>query len=138
MIIFDLIKSLFKYCFRLELYYFNPAVHTKLFKILVRQIDKWYIRGSRGDTFQIIIFDLINSIFKFWSRFKTFCFNYDVCDRLIKNLVKGCRIFKKGLLLYKEFWWKLDWYLIDNLSRFWKPQFYELRGTSYFSIYYDC
>ena len=31
--------------------------------------DRWYIHANGGDIFQIIIFDLISSIFKCWFRF---------------------------------------------------------------------
>ena len=88
MIILDLINSLFKCWFRFKSYYFNSAVHTKLLKMFVKQNDCWYIYGSLGDNFQMIIFDLLNSLLKFWLRFEFCNFNSSVHNKLFKIIVK--------------------------------------------------
>ena len=53
-----------------------------------------------------------------------FCFNSTVHTKLFKILVKGCRNFRNMLLLYREFWWNIDWYFIDNFSSFWDAQYF--------------
>ena len=63
----------------------------------------------------MIIFDLINSIFKCWFWFEFCCLKAVVHKNWIKILVKGCRNFSN-----KELLWKLDWYFIDHFSSFWE------------------
>ena len=63
----------------------------------------------------MIIFDIINSLFKCWFRFKYFYLNSAVHTKWIKIIVKGCSNFRN-----KELWWKFDWYFIDNFSIFWE------------------
>ena len=79
--------------------------------------SKDMISGSRGNNFQIIIFDLINSIFKCWFRFECFCFKYVVNTKRIKIIVKGYSNFSK-----KELWWNIYWYFIDHFISFWEGQ----------------
>ena len=69
MIIFDLINSILKWWFRLEVCFFNSAVDTNLFKNIFKQSDSIYIYCSGGDHFKMIFFDPINSIFKCWPMF---------------------------------------------------------------------
>ena len=56
--------------------------------------DIWYIYVYGGDTFQMIIFDLINSLFKccFW--FEFFWFKDSVDTKRIKSIVKVCDIWR--------------------------------------------
>ena len=53
---------------------------------------------------------------------QVFCFNFTVHIKMIEILVKGCRNFINMPLLYREFWWNIDWYFIDNFSSFWEAQ----------------
>ena len=101
------------------------------------QSDKLYIHFNGGDTFQKIIFDLINSIFKCWFRFKFVCFNFTVQTKLIKIIVKRCRNFMNMLLLYNELLWKLDSYFIENFSSFWEAQCLWDERNQLFSICFD-
>ena len=57
---------------------------------------------NRGDTFQMIIFDPINGIFKYWFKLEFCYFNYAVHAKLFKIIVKGCKNFGNMPLLYKE------------------------------------
>ena len=50
--------------------------------------DSWYIHGNEGNNIQMVIFDLINSIFKYWFRFEFCCFNSSVHTKLLKILFK--------------------------------------------------
>ena len=50
--------------------------------------DIWNIHVNGGDDFQMIIFDLINSILNFWSRLEFWYFNSAVHTKRIKNLPK--------------------------------------------------
>ena len=127
MISFDLINSIFKCWFRFELCYFNFSVYTKLFKIIVKQSYSWYIHGSGGNTFQMIMFDLINSLFKCWYRLKCCYFNSTVHTKWIKILAKGCSHFIIG-----ELWWKLDWYFIDHFRRFWEARCFWVESNQLF------
>ena len=90
MIIFDLINSLFKCCFRFKIFFFKSVVHTKRIKILVKVCASLWIHGSRGDNFQMIIFDLINSLLKYWFMFEFWYFKAVVYNKRINFLVKGC------------------------------------------------
>ena len=74
MIIFDIINNIFKCWSRFKFCCFKAVVHTKWITILVKGCDSLWICGIGGYTFQMIIFDIINSLFKCWSRFKCFCF----------------------------------------------------------------
>ena len=114
MIIFDLINSLFKCWFWFEFFWFKAVVDTNRITIIVKGCDSWWISGSGGNTFQMIIFDLLNSILKCWIRFEYYCFKAVVHTQLINIIVKGCSNFSS-----KELWWKLDLYFIDHFSSFW-------------------
>ena len=81
----------------------------------VKWCASWGIYVSRGNTFQMIILDIINSLFKCWIRFNFRCVKAVVHNKLIKMLVKGCSNFSN-----KELWCKLDWYFIGQFSIFWE------------------
>ena len=90
MINFDLIKSIFKCWFWFEFFCFKAVVHTKRINFLVKGFDSWYIHGSGGDNFQMIFFDISNSLFKCGFRFEFFCFKSVVHTKRIKSIVKRC------------------------------------------------
>ena len=113
MTIFDIINSLFKFWLGFESFCFKYVVDTWQIKITVKGCDSWWTYGRGGNTFNMIIFDIINIPIKCWFRFEFFCFKAVVCTKLIKKIVKGCSYFSNEELL-----WKIDWYLIDNLISF--------------------
>ena len=97
------------------------------------------MHGSGGDTFQMIIFDLIsiifdliNSLFKCWSMFEFFYFNYAIHTKQIICFVKGCSNFRN-----KELRWKLSWYFIDHFSRFWEEWFFWVDSNRFFFNLFD-
>ena len=63
----------------------------------------------------MILFYLINIIFKCCFRFELCCFKAVLHTKRIIVFVKGCSNFSN-----KELWWKLDWYFINNSSSFWE------------------
>ena len=107
----------FKCWFRFELFFFKYVVHNKRINFLVKMCDSWEIHGSRGNTFQMIIFDLVNSIFKCWFRFECFCFKYVVQTKRIKIIVNRYINFSNN-----ELWWKLALYFIYHFSSFWEAR----------------
>ena len=81
--------------------------------------DSVCIRCSKGHTFQMNVFEFINSLFKCWIRFE-YCFLKSVVHtELTKILVKGFSNFSNKL-----FWRKIDWYVIDHFSIFWEAQYF--------------
>ena len=80
---FDLINSIFKCWFWFKICCFKAVTGTNRIKSLFKGCDSWCIRGSGGNNFQMIIFDLINSLFKCWFRFKCFCFKAVVNNKRI-------------------------------------------------------
>ena len=69
-------------------FYFDAAFHTKLFKTLVKKSDSYYIYGSVRDNFQMIIFDIINFLFKCWTRLEVFYFDAAVHTKLYTIIAK--------------------------------------------------
>ena len=90
MISFDIINSIFKCWFWSKFCCFKAVVDTKGIKIFFKGCDSLWIIGSRGEMFQMIIFDLINSIFKCWFWFEFCCFKAVFDTIRIKILLKGC------------------------------------------------
>ena len=90
--------------------------------------DIWNIHVNGGDDFQMIIFDLINSILNFWSRLEFWYFNSAVHTKRIINFAKGCSDFRNI-----ELWWNIDWYFIDHFSRFWYARFFWNESNQFFS-----
>ena len=88
MIIFDLINSIFKYWFWFKICCFKAVTGTNRIKSLFKGCDSWCIRGSGGNNFQMIIFDLINSLFKCWFRFELCYFRSDFYTKTLKILGK--------------------------------------------------
>ena len=86
---FDIIDILLKGWFWFEFWLFKAVVDTKRIKILVKGCNTWYIHGSGCDTFQMIIFDIINSLFKSWFWFEFICFNAVIDTKWINCTVKG-------------------------------------------------
>ena len=70
MISFNLIDSIIKFWFWFKFWCFKAVVDTKRIRILVKGCDSWWICGSGGNTFNMIIFDLINILFKCWFWFE--------------------------------------------------------------------
>ena len=87
----------------------------------------WYVHGNGVDTFQMIVFDLINSIFKWWFRSDFFWFKAVFHNNQIKILVKGCSNFSST-----EFWWNTEWYFIDNFSSFWEAWCFWVESKQFF------
>ena len=73
------------------------------------------------------IFDIINSIFKFWFWFEFCCFKAVVNTKLIKILAKVCSNFSNN-----EFWRKLDLYFIDHFSSFWESWRFWVESNQFF------
>ena len=65
------------------------------------------------------------------------CFKHALHTNICKLLFKRCENFINMLLLYNEFWCKINWCVIKNFSRFYIHTVYVLRGTSYFSICFE-
>ena len=126
-IIFDIIDSIFKYWFWFEFFCFKPIFDTKRIKILVKGCDIWWIHGSGGNNFQMIIFDLINILFKCWIRFEFFCLKAVVHTKLIKILVKGCSNFSNNKL-----WCNLYWYFFYPFSSFLYACFFLVESNQFF------
>ena len=110
---FDLIDSIFKCWFWFNFFCFKAVANNNGIKNLVKGCDISWIRGSGGKTFQMIIFDIINSIFKCCIRFKFCCFKAVVHTKLIKIIVKVCSNFSS-----RQFWLKIDWYFIYHFINF--------------------
>ena len=62
---------------------FKAVVDTKRIIIFVKGCDRWWIRGRGGDNLQMILFYLINSLFKYCIWFDYFCLKYVVHTKLI-------------------------------------------------------
>ena len=74
----------------------QTVVHTKQIIIIVKGSYCWWMRGSGGNNFQMIIFDINNSLFKFWFRFEFCCFKYVVHTKQIKTFSKDVVIIVIG------------------------------------------
>ena len=75
----------------------------------------------------MIIFDIINGIFKCWSRFEFWYFNSSVCTKRIKIHVEGWSNF-----INKELWCNIDWYLIDHFSSLWESRYFRVESNQFF------
>ena len=131
MINFDLINSLLNFWLWLKKSA-SDLLLLKGGKILIKVCDSWWICGSRGDTFEMIILDFISNNLKCWFKFEFFWFKAVVHTNLIKILVKGC-----SDLVIRDFDGILTGILLITSVSSERHSIFELRVTSSSSIYPD-